>query len=88
MIRISIAVPMPKPAQQEHRGPRCTPEEKVREAIDSIDSGNDSHVEWLLLNKLYKQMCELKRPSPRADNLKKMIEPVLQKFGYFGTYEK
>lgn len=59
-----------------------TVEEKVREAIDLVDSGYCSHTEWLMLNKLYESLCRNKKQGPRIQNLKKMIEPVLAKYGY------
>lgn len=56
-------------------------EDKVREMLDLVDSGHDSTVEFMAIQKLYKELC-CKKPSQRVNNLKKMIEPVLAKYGY------
>jgi hypothetical protein len=78
-----MPAPAPRPVQKkepEEKKPGI--EDSVREAIECIDSGHDSNVEWSLINRVYKDLCKLKKPSPRAENLKKMIEPVLSKYGY------
>ncbi len=56
-------------------------EDKVRQAIELIDSGYCSDTEWLMVNKLYKALRK-RKPTPRIRNLLAMIEPVLAKFGY------
>lgn len=61
-------------------------EEEVKNAIEMIDSGHDSHVEWRLLNKLHRELC--KRKDPRSKNLMKMIQPVMDKYGMHGVSEK
>lgn len=84
-ISIMLQVGMPSPEEScKHPKPeqKRPVEDKVREAIQLVDSGMDSQVEWILLNKLYKSLCELKKPTERAMSLKKMIEPVLSKYGY------
>lgn len=61
-------------------------EEEVREAIEMIDSGHDSYVEWKLLNKLARELRP--RKDARSKNLMSMIDPVLQKYGMHGVEEK
>lgn len=56
-------------------------EDEVREALDLIESGNDSHVEWNMIRRLYREICK-RKPTARIANLKEMIEPVLSKYGY------
>jgi hypothetical protein len=56
-------------------------EDTVREAIELVDSGYCSNVEWILLNKLYEKLCCMKK-TPRVQNIINMIEPVLAKYGY------
>lgn len=63
-------------------------EERVKHALELIDSGYKSDIQWIMINKLYKQLCEMKKPSERALNIKKMIEPVLAKFGYHKVAEE
>jgi hypothetical protein len=61
-------------------------EEQVRQAIEMIDSGRDSYVEWKLLNKLAKELRS--RKDARSKNLLEMIDPVLQKYGLHGVSEE
>jgi hypothetical protein len=61
-------------------------EEEVREAIDLIESGHDSYMEWKLLNKLAKELRT--RKDARSKNLMEMIDPVLQKYGLHGVSEE
>lgn len=63
-----------------------TVEEQVRQAIEMIDSGHDSYVEWKLLNKLAKELRS--RKDARSKNLMEMIDPVLQKYGLHGVSEE
>lgn len=85
MTQIVVTLTMPTPEQHVPASPtpKLSPEEKVRDALDCIESGHDSHKEWLFLNKVYKTLRG--KNSPRAKNLCKMIEPVLSKFGYHKT---
>lgn len=57
-------------------------EERVRDAIECIESGYKSDVQWLLLNKLYTSLSKKPKLSPRARNIVQMIEPLLAKYGY------
>jgi hypothetical protein len=84
-IKLMLELPMPAPAPapvQQKKEPEYSVEDKVREALECIDSGHESGVEWSMINRLYSDLCKLKKPNDRAKNLKKMIEPVLAKFGY------
>lgn len=83
MASISIQVCMPDP-QGPNTSEKHLPlsiEDQVKDAIDCIDSGYKSDVEWLMINKLYSEL-EKKKPTPRVKNLMSMIEPVLAKYGY------
>lgn len=62
-------------------------EDDVREAIECIESGHDSVIEWKMINKLYKELRSMKK-TPRVDNLIKMIEPVMSKYGLHGVSEE
>lgn len=61
-------------------------EEEVRNAIELIDSGHDSYVEWKMLNKLARELQG--RKDKRSKDLMKMIDPVLSKYGIYGVPEK
>lgn len=82
MLELPMPTPAPVPVAPKKEEPEYSVEDKVREALECIDSGHESGVEWAMINRLYADLCKLKKPSKRALNLKKMIEPVLAKFGY------
>jgi hypothetical protein len=81
-VKIVLEVGMPTPSSEKPEECKQSPEEQVREALEVIDSGEESKVEWILVNKLYKQLKSLKKPNSRARNLIQLIEPVLAKYGY------
>ena len=92
-IKLMPELPMPAPApapavQKKPETPKVPLEDKVREALECIDSGYESGVEWAMINRLYSDLKKLKKPSDRAENLMRMIEPVLAKFGYHGVTSK
>ena len=86
--KILIELEMPAPPapvqKQEPKERKPTIEEKVREALQCIESGHDSHEEWILINKIYKCLKK-KKLSERGQNVVNMIEPVLAHYGYFGV---
>jgi Ca2+-binding EF-hand superfamily protein len=85
-VQIMLAMEPPKPSKEmvEAKGPSI--EEEVRQAIEMIDSGHDSYVEWKLLNKLAKELRN--RKDARSKNLMEMIDPVLSKYGMHGVSEE
>lgn len=86
-VSITVALQMPE-ADSKITKPLAEKqpvEEQVREALDKIESGEDSHAEWLFINSVYKKLQGLKKPSKRAISIKKMIEPVLAHYGYHMT---
>lgn len=78
---IQIGVPEPKATSQEGKEAPVSIEDKVRYAIELVDSGYCSDVEWIMLNKLLSSLYK-KKQTPRVKNLIDMIEPVLAKYGY------
>lgn len=86
-IQIMLEAGMPKSAPQPHDNKKSV-EQQVKEAIDLVDTGYCSHVEWLLLNKLYKSLAARPKPTPRIKNLINMIEPVLAKYGFHGVSDE
>jgi len=88
--RISISLQMPS-AEAPVRKPeasRVPVEDRIREALECIESGEDSAQEWILVNKIYKLLKSKKNLGPRGRNLIKMIEPVLAHYGYHGIDSK
>jgi hypothetical protein len=93
-MKLSIMIDMPIPSREKTSShPQPLPvtdkvasvEEEVKNAIEAIDSGRDSRVEWKLLNKLCRELR--KRKDPRSKNLMKLIEPVMNKYGMHGVSE-
>lgn len=87
-MKLSIAIDMGMPEKSTKPAiSKPSIEDDVREALDCIQSGHDSLVEWKMINKLYKQLREMK-PSTRITNLINMMEPVMAKYGIHGTPAK
>lgn len=82
MTKIMISVGTPEPGKGAPVAEAPSVEDQVKHALDCILSGYNSDVEWLLVNKLYKELKVQKKLTPRGQNIVKMIEPVLAKFGY------
>jgi hypothetical protein len=82
-IMLEVGLPSPETKKEEYLpvANKRPLEDKVREMLELIDSGYDSDVEFIAIKRLYKELC-CKKPSERVNNLKKMIEPVLAKYGY------
>lgn len=78
---IKIMVEIPTPERSERAPSPMSPEDRIRRYIELVESGHESSVEWLVLNKMYKDLCSRKK-SPRIQNLIDMIKPVLAKYGY------
>lgn len=84
--RILVSIEMPEArTPPEKKSPTCTPEQRVRDAIELVESGYCSTREFLTLSKLYKALCARKEKSPRVQNIISMIKPVLAKYGYHGV---
>jgi len=84
-MKLQIMLECEPPARSEYPEPQeASPEEQVKQAIDMIDSGHDSTVEWKLLNRLARQLR--KKKDPRSKALMEMIDPVLMKYGMMGEH--
>lgn len=61
--------------------PPRTLEDEIRDSIALVESDKDSSIEWKALRKL---ACKLEKAkqTPRVVNLRKMLQPVLSKYGY------
>ena len=88
-IQVLVEMPPPEkskyPSKEEAQG---SVEDQVREALDCIESGRDSHTEWRMINKVYNALQKKSPKNKRVKNLLAMIEPVLAKYGQFGVAEK
>jgi len=89
-MKLKILLAMEPPSKEKTKDCACddkaTIEEEVRQAVEMIESGHDSYVEWKLLNKLAKELRD--RKDPKSKNLMDMIDPVLSKYGMHGVSEE
>lgn len=81
-VRIMLDVGLPTEPPQMPQAMPLSVEDRVRDALDCIDSGYKSDVEWIMINKLYKSLAPRRGTSRRIDNLLQMIEPIMAKYGY------
>lgn len=81
-IQIALEMPEPKAEKSSEKLLPLSVEDKVRSALDLIDSGHESRVEWSMINRLYKALCNAPKKNKRMQNLLDMIEPVLAKYGF------
>lgn len=86
-LHVLIDVPDPKASSKYSEVPKSSIEDDVRQAIDCIESGYDSVVEWKMINKLHKELKTMKKTA-RIKNLLDMIEPVMSKYGLHGVEEE
>jgi len=89
-MKLHIMLDMPVPATKgkdfaEKQDPMTSVEEEVRCAIEAIESGHDSAVEWKVLNKFARVLRN--RKDSRSVALLEMIEPVMSKYGMHGVSE-
>lgn len=84
-LMIGLEAPEPKSPNSSKKHLPIPVEDRVREAIELIESDYASGVEWHMLSKLYRDLCNTKKKSKRMVNLINMIEPVLAKYGYHGV---
>lgn len=87
-MKVQLLIDVPSPEQTANHPEPLSVEDKVKHALELIESGYKSDVEWNMIHRLYKSLKALKKPSERAQNLLKMIEPVLNHNGYYGVPKK
>lgn len=81
-VAVSVLVSqMPPKGTCEKKLP--TVEEKVRECIERIDNGCGTEVDFLTLKKLKAAIQAKPKLTPRMKNILKMVEPTIQRFGYY-----
>lgn len=81
-MELVLKLKLPPPGITEKPEPEKSLEETVREMIEKVDSYEDSAVEWKALKRFYSDLCKC-GDNPRAQSLRKMIRPVLAKYGFF-----
>lgn len=80
-VKIQVLTDTPPPPVQQR--PQVTVEDRVRDALDCIDSGYESPVEWRMVVRLFDYLLGKGKRSPREQNLVDMIQPILAKYGYY-----
>jgi hypothetical protein len=87
VVGISLMVSTPPPPRREHHGEERerTPsvEDRVRKCIERIDNGCGTEVDFLTLKKLKAAIQSRKKITPRMKNILDMMEPTIQRFGYY-----
>lgn len=73
--------PPPRPPEPAKVQP-VPVEERVKDLLDTVESGYHSGTEWITLRKLYQSLLPKRGKSQRIDNLINMIGPVMGKYGY------
>lgn len=56
-------------------------EDEIHQMLEKIDSHHESNVEWRAIKRFYTDLCKAKQ-TDRVKNLRKMIRPVLAKYGF------
>jgi len=79
--RISILIETEPPKEIHPVYKHKSIEERVRECILAIESGEDSKREWELIKKLNNELMRHSRLSPRAKNVLRLIKPIIDKYG-------
>jgi hypothetical protein len=82
-VKILVDIQMPETAEKTVV-PKLSVEQQVRDAIELIESGYDSIIEWKMIKRIYEDLMKRgpSRWNTRHRNLIKMIEPTLSKYGY------
>lgn len=75
------------PAEAAKTVEKCTPEEQVRKLLEICERGDTSPRPFILLKKIHTALCE-KKQTERVLNLRRMIEPLLGKYGYHSKPEE
>lgn len=87
VIGVSLMVKTPPPPRREHHGEERermpSVEDRVRKCIERIDNGCGTEVDFLTLKKLKAAIQSRKKITPRMKNILDMMEPTIQRFGYY-----
>ena len=80
-LSLSLTLQMPSSGRGVKRKPNV--EDQVRAAIQRIDDGTGTEVDFLMLRKVKTALLTKDKKNPRVKSLLEMIEPTLRKFGYY-----
>lgn len=75
---LQVRIPTSQPKEK-----KPNVEDHVRACIQRIDDGTGDEVDFLVLRRLKCDLMKMKKKSERVQNLLKMIEPTLRRFGYY-----
>jgi hypothetical protein len=79
MIETPEALPVPA-APVEQPNCRRSPEEVIREALETIESGYNSEYEWDLVRGMYNRLIGKQKLSNREIELLLMMDPVVTRY--------
>lgn len=80
-LSLSLILQMPSTGQPVKKKPNV--EDQVRAAIQRIDDGTGTEVDFLLLRKVKVALLKKDKTHPRVKSLLEMIEPTIRRFGYY-----
>lgn len=80
LVKLNIPSPgcAPAPKKQVNTIPL---EDEIRQMLEKVDSHHESNVEWRAIKRFYTDLCKAKQ-TDRVKSLRKMIQPVLAKYGF------
>jgi len=76
-IRVEVEVAPPRRECTKHK----SIEQRVRELLEDIDSGHPSAQQWEQVRRLFNKLACKPKLSKRAENLLRMMEPIIEKYG-------
>lgn len=80
-LTLRLELPKAKEACGKKQLPKRSVESKVREALEAIESDEDSYREWKFIVRVYNNLVDIEKRSPKAENLLEMIRPVIEEYG-------
>lgn len=80
-IQIHILTDQGAPKEVKPAYKKPSTEERIREAIESCESGYDSEVDWEFLRRVNNHLMKIKNRTAKQTALLKLMKPVIAKYG-------
>jgi hypothetical protein len=78
---LDMGTPEPGKCKDSPMSRKLTIEERVRSACELIDSNHESRKDWELIRKLNNYLMRKDKLTKREQNILKMIQPIIEKYG-------
>jgi hypothetical protein len=85
MAKVKIQLEILGDQDAPERQPKQSVEDRVKEWMEDVESGRPSREQWIRLRNLFNKLANAPKLSPRAQNIVKMIEPIMQKYGFMDS---